>query len=208
MKVVYFPVIFALRSPVAVPDVLLVHQQQVGLATVRMGFSEKFSVDVLAILTSELESTEGIKPVGMPVVIINGHFRDHSGSHPSALAISAANAKRISEALVSGSGTPGQLVEHKSELLSITSERAHADRAPLKVGSSIGALGYRRRSGRHEGWSGCTGKVTSYFRRLASTLGLRETSPGVVDPEIFGFRMSCCWMCLSNHWRQAYDLRE
>jgi len=145
MKVVYFPGIFPLRSPVVVPDVLLVHQQQVGLATVHMGFSEKFSVDVLAILTSKLESSEGIKPVGMPVVIINGHFRDLSGSHPSALAISAANAKRIAEALVSGSGIPGQLVERKSELLNITSERVQADRAPLKVGSSIGALGVENR---------------------------------------------------------------
>jgi len=62
MKVVYFPNIFPLRLPVAVPDVLFADQQQVGLATVRMGFSGKISVVALAILTSELESTEGTVP--------------------------------------------------------------------------------------------------------------------------------------------------
>jgi hypothetical protein len=138
MKVVYFPRIFPLRLPVAVPDVLFADQLQVGLATVRMGFSEKISVVTLAILTSELESTEGIKLVGMPMVIIKGQFRHLSGSHHSELAISAANSKTIAEALVAGSGTPDERIQRELQLQSLTSWRADAEKVPLKVGSSIG----------------------------------------------------------------------
>jgi len=138
MKVVYFPRIFPLRLPVAVPGELFADQLHVGLATVCMGFSEKISVVTLAILTSELESTEGIKLVGMPMVIITGQFRLLSGSHPSELAVSAANSKTIAKALVEGRVTPGERIQRHRQLTPFTSWRTDAEKVPLKVGSSIG----------------------------------------------------------------------
>jgi len=160
MKVVYFPRIFPLRLPVAVPDVLFADQQPVGLATVRMGFSEKLSVVALAIFSSELESTEGIKPVGMPMVIIKGQFRHLSGSHPSEQAVSAANAKTIAVAIVEGSGTPVEKKGRKKQLSGLSTPRADSEKMPVKVGSSIGT-----REGEDRGTVGLYLK-SSYGKRV------------------------------------------
>jgi len=140
MKSAFFPKIFPLRLPVAAPDVQFANQLQVGLATVCMGFSEIISVVALVILTSELESTEGIKLVGMPMVIIKGQFRNLSGPNPSELASTAANAKGTAEALIASSGTLKVEIKHEWGLMPFTAWRATAEKVPLKVGSSIGIL--------------------------------------------------------------------
>ena len=160
MKAVYIPRIFPLRLPVAVPDVLFADQQPVGLATVRMGFSETLSVVALAIFSSELESTEGIKPVGMPMVIIKGQFRHLSGSHPSHQAVSAANSKTIAEALVEGSGTLVEKVRREKRLSGLSTPRADKEKMPVKVGSSIGT-----REGEDRGTVGLYLK-SSYGKRV------------------------------------------
>jgi len=183
-KSVYFPAIFPLCAPVQIPDLSGTHPTPLGLATVRMGFSTRISVVVVAVLTSEAVPIGGLGVVSdLPVVLIKGRFYDVASSAQPAPAsegtAQTTESTQVIEAarkLVEGNGSQQDRKDRAANLRRLRAFRATYGEVPVRIGSSIGTA-----AGEDRGTAGLY---------LKSSIGVRLlTAAHVATPPLLDFDM-------------------